>query len=125
MRKFIKNIKTRVIGSTIVEVIVALIICMIIFSISVSIILKSRISNNISLKQKASLVLSNISRNNLDEYVNFNSPEFTLSVDKEENDSIQDVYKVTISVFDSEGKVLGEKILLINNYNDGNTGEKY
>ena len=125
MRKFIKNIKTRIIGSTIVEVIVALIICMIIFSISASIILKSRISNNISLKQKASLVLSNISRNNLDEYVNFNSPEFTLSVDKEENDSIQDVYKVTISVFDSEGKVLGEKILLINNYNDGNTGEKY
>ena len=125
MRKFIKNIKTRIIGSTIVEVIVALIICMTIFSISVSIILKSRISNNISLKQKASLVLSNISRNNLDEYVNFNSPEFTLSVDKEENDSIQDVYKVTISVFDSEGKVLGEKILLINNYNDGNTGEKY
>ncbi len=125
MRKFIKNIKTRVIGSTIVEVIVALIICMTIFSISVSIILKSRISNNISLKQKASLVLSNITRDNLDEYMNFNSPEFTLSVDTEENDSIQDVYKVTISVFDSEGKVLGEKILLINNYNDGNTGKKY
>jgi len=116
MRKFIKNIKKRKItGSTIVEVLVALTICMIIFSISLSIISKSQKNSNVRLKQKASLLLSNITENNLDEYRNFDSHEFTLSVDTEKNDSIKGICKVTLSVYDSEGKVLGKKIFLVNN----------
>ncbi|HBL77428.1 MAG: hypothetical protein A2W90_21335 [Bacteroidetes bacterium GWF2_42_66] len=115
MKKFFKAYnRQKLIASSVMEVIVALIVCMIIFSISTSIILKSQKSNNISLKQKARLTLTNITRNNWEEYADFNCQGFEISVVSEENDSMQNICRVIVSACDNEGRMLGEKVFMEN-----------
>ena len=115
----IKNASTLV-ASSVMEVVVALIICMILFSISTNIILKNQRSNNIVLKYKAKLILSSITRNNIDEYANYNVPGIVISVTKVRNDSLKNICSITVSVCDHEKRILCEKIFLgnVENYRD-------
>lgn len=105
--------RTKLMASSIVEVIVALAICMIIFMISMSVIVNSQRSNNIRLKQKAQFILSVINGNIQEKDTTFDNGSLRLKTTVQKNDTISGVSSVSYSVFDNSNHVLGMKVIWV------------
>lgn len=113
-KRFFDHLKqTKLRASSIVEVIVALAICMILFMISMSVIVNSQRSNNIRLKQKAQFVLSAINGNIQEKDTTFDNESLRLKTTVQKNDTISGVSKVSYSVFDNSGHLLGMKVIWV------------
>jgi hypothetical protein len=114
LKRFIKYINPKKFrASSIIEVIVALAICMIIFGISMSVIVNSQRSNNIRLKQKAQFILSMVDLNTLKQDSSLENGSLRLEATIQKNDTIPGVSKISYSVFDNVGHLIGMKVVWI------------
>jgi len=111
MQKYVlkKFTKTKLLSSSITEVVVALSICMIIFFISMTVIMNSQKNNNILSKQEAQLIISTVDEYSLSNDSIDISNKLILKTDIQESDSYPGLYKLNFAIYNRTNQRLAMK----------------